>query len=291
MFVLLYPFARENVSSARKKTRVLQFGRALTHKKINLSHHVLSIDEGLCGGLIKNWGLAWWCGIFPVGPTFEDHPQIFSKKKVQPLGFYFWHLRLDLFKSLFCWWSWPYARVPFCRDKWQMYLQQRKHIFCNLGARWHKFLEFVPLWLNQKLSKTGDWPGDAAFSLRGQPLKITRKFSAKKKSSPLDSIFDTCASTSSSHFFVGEAEHMCLYPFASANISAALQAFHGGIYLLVITFVISELERQEKKWAVWPVILLSESTWVGLPHYRQTQIQLPVSKSSGKDSFSDAWPM
>jgi len=87
----------------------------------------------------------------------------------------------------------------------------------------------------------------------GQPLQITRKYSAKKRSkysakkrsSPLDFIFNTCASTSSSHFF-GEAEHMCLYPFARANVSSPLQAFHGGIFLLVITFVISELERQEK---------------------------------------------
>ena len=49
---------------------------------------------------IYGW-LAWWCDFFPVGPTFEDHPQVFGQKKVQPLGFYFWHLRLDLFKSLF----------------------------------------------------------------------------------------------------------------------------------------------------------------------------------------------
>ena len=47
-------------------------------------------------------------------------------------------------------------------------------------------------------------------------------------------------------FSAGEAEHLCLYPFAWANVSSAVQAFHGGIFLLVITFVISELEHQEK---------------------------------------------
>ena len=121
----------------------------------------------------------------------------------------------------------------------------------------------------------------------GQPLQITRKYSAKKRSSPLDFIFDTCASTSSSHFF-GEAEHMCLYPFARANVSSPLQAFHGGICLPVITFVISELERQEKmSSAAGDIIAQSESTWVGLPYYRQTQIQLPVSKRYWKSSFSD----
>ena len=45
------------------------------------------------------------------------------------------------------------------------------------------------------------WPGDATFPLWGQPLKIIRMYSAKKRSSPLDFIFDTCASASSSHLF------------------------------------------------------------------------------------------
>ena len=84
----------------QRNTCVLQFGRALTQKKLNLFHHVLYMDD-LPG----------------AGPTFEDHPQVFGQKK----------------------------------------------------------------------------------------------------SSPLDFIFDTCASASLNHFFlgVGEAEHMCLYPFAT----------------------------------------------------------------------------
>ena len=45
--------------------------------------------------------LTWWCDFFPVGPTFEDHPQVPGQKKVQSLGLYFWHLRLGLFKSPF----------------------------------------------------------------------------------------------------------------------------------------------------------------------------------------------
>ena len=64
---------------------------------------------------IYGW-LAWWCDFFPVGPTFEDHAHVFRQKKVQPLGFYFWHLRLGLFKSPF-WlvklnmWYQPFART------------------------------------------------------------------------------------------------------------------------------------------------------------------------------------
>jgi hypothetical protein len=45
------------------------------------------------------------------------------------------------------------------------------------------------------------WLGDAIFFLWGQPLKIIRMHSTKKRSSPLEFIFDPCASASSSHLF------------------------------------------------------------------------------------------
>ena len=91
---------------------------------------------------IYGW-LAWWCDVFPVGPTFEDHPHVFSQKKVQPLGIYFWHLRLGLFKSPF--WL---VKLNICGCsllQGQMYVQQKTcvlHVFAC--ARWHKILEFVP---------------------------------------------------------------------------------------------------------------------------------------------------
>ena len=48
------------------------------------------------------WMIGLEMRLFSCGPIFEDYPQAFSqKKKVQPRGFYFWHLRLGLFKSLF----------------------------------------------------------------------------------------------------------------------------------------------------------------------------------------------
>ena len=71
---------------------------------------------------IYGW-LAWWCDVFPVGPTFEDHPHVFSQKKVQPLGIYFWHLRLGLFKSPF--WL---VKLNICGCsllQGQMYVQQK----------------------------------------------------------------------------------------------------------------------------------------------------------------------
>jgi hypothetical protein len=92
---------------------------------------------------IYGW-LTWWCDFFPVGPAFEDHPQEFGQKKVQPLGFYFWHLRLGLFKSpFFGWWSWTYVVVPLLQG--QMYFQKKNDCFA-IWARWHKILEIDPTW-------------------------------------------------------------------------------------------------------------------------------------------------
>ena len=79
---------------------------------------------------------------FSCGASLWRSSARIRPKKVQPIGIYFWHLRLGLFKSsIFGWWSWTYVVVPLLQG--QMYFHQ-KHIFCNLGARWHKILEFVP---------------------------------------------------------------------------------------------------------------------------------------------------
>ena len=125
MFVLsLYStlFAGTNIISSAKNTCFAIWVHVDT-KFLNLSHHVLFIGEGLCGRLMKNWGLTFSCG-------------------------------------------------------------------ANL------------------------WRSSAS-----------NKYSAKIRSSPLDYIFDTCASTSSSHCFsVGEAEHMCFYPFARTSVSSVKNA-------------------------------------------------------------------
>ena len=82
------PFARTNVFSAKKNACFAI--RARWHKILEF---VPSCP--ICG-----W-LAWRCDFFPVGPTFEDYPASIQSKKVQPLGFYFWPLRLGLLKSFF----------------------------------------------------------------------------------------------------------------------------------------------------------------------------------------------
>ena len=160
---------------------------------------------------IYGW-LTWWCDFFPVGSAFEDHPQEFGQKMVQPLGLYFWHLRLGLFKSpFFGWWSWRYVVVPFCKDKC---IFSKKHMCCNLRARWHKILEFVPScpicgWLA--------WWCD--FFPVGPTFEDHPQVFSQKRSSPLNFIFDTCASASWSHLFWLVKLNICgCTPFARTNV-------------------------------------------------------------------------
>ena len=100
---------------------------------------------------------------------------------------------------------------PFCMDK--CIFRKKNACFAVWPHAGTKFFN-----LSHHFLPMDGWPGDAIFFLWGQPLKIIHKNSAKKRSSPLDFIFDTCASASSSHLFlIGEAEHMWLYPFARTN--------------------------------------------------------------------------
>ena len=115
-------------------------------------------------------------------------------KKVQPLGIYFWHLRLGLFKSPFLvgeaehMWLQPFARTNLFSAK--------SHLFCIVGAHWHKILDFVPSfpicgWLA--------WWCD--FFPVGPTFEDHQHVFSQKRSSPLELIFDSCASASSGHLF------------------------------------------------------------------------------------------
>ena len=68
--------------------------------------------------------------------------------------------------------------------------------FCERVGVDTKFLN-----LSHHFLSMDGWPGDATFFLWGQPLKIIRRYSAKKGSAPWNLFFDTCASASSSHLF------------------------------------------------------------------------------------------
>ena len=188
------PFAWTNVSSGNNACFAIW--PHVGTKFFNLPHHFLSMDGWPGDAIFFLWGQ-------PLKIIHKNS----AKKKVQPLGFYSWHLRLGLFKSpFFGWWSWTYVVVPLLQG--QIYFQKKKTVL-QFGRIDTKFLNS-----SHHVLSEDDWPGDATFFPVGQPLRIIRKYSIKKRSSPLDFIFDTCASASSSHLFlVGEAEHMWLYPF------------------------------------------------------------------------------
>ena len=84
----LYPFARTNAISAKK------------HMFCNLGARWHKILEFVPSCPISGW-LAWWCDFFSCGANLWRSSASIQSKKVQPLGFYFWPLRLGLLKSLF----------------------------------------------------------------------------------------------------------------------------------------------------------------------------------------------
>ena len=130
-----------------------------------------------------------------------------AKKKSSPLGFIF-----DTRAFTFCWWNWPFVFVPFCRDKCVF---SGTHVFCSLGARWHK----KKLNLFHHVLYMDDLPG------AGPTFEDHPQVFGQKKSSPLDFIFDTCASASSNQFFFGGwwSWTYVPVPFCNANVYSALQ--------------------------------------------------------------------
>ena len=109
----LYPFCKDKCIF-RKKTPVLQFGRVDT-KFLNSSHHVLSVDDWPGDATFFLWANLW-----------RLSRKYSVKKKVQPLGFYFWHLRLGLFKSLF--WLVKLNMYVCTLLQGQMHFQQKTYV-------------------------------------------------------------------------------------------------------------------------------------------------------------------
>ena len=165
-------------------------------KFFNSSHHFLSMDG--------------WPGdatFFLWGQPLKIIPQVFSQKKEQPLGFYFWHVRLGLLKSpFFGWWSWTYVAVPFCKDKC---IFSKTHMFCNLGARWPQ-----NSWIRPIMSYL--WMIGLVMRLFSCGANLWRSSASieSKKVQPLEFYFwHVRLGLLKSPFLVGEAEHMWLYPF------------------------------------------------------------------------------
>ena len=160
----LHPFGWTNVFSA--KNMCFAFWARVDTKLLNLSHHFKSMDG--------------WPGdatFFPCGANLWRSSACIKPKKVQPLGIYFWHLRLGLFKSPF--WL---VKLNICGCSLllgQMYFQPK--IMCF--ALWAR-VDTKLLNLSHHVLSMDGWPGDATFSLLGQPLKIISMYSAKKGPAP-----------------------------------------------------------------------------------------------------------
>ena len=88
-----------------------------------------------------------------------------------------------------CWRSWTYVICVCTLSHGQIYFQQKNMCFAFWARVDTKFLN-----LSHPLLSMDGWPGDATFFLWGHVF-------SQKRSSPLEFIFDTCASASSSHFF------------------------------------------------------------------------------------------
>ena len=89
----------------------------------------------------------------------------------------------------------------------QMYVQQKNQCFgfCERVGVDTKFLN-----LSHHFLSMDGWPGDATFFLWGQPLKIIRRYSAKKGSAPWNLFLTPAPRPLQVTFLVGEAEHMWL---------------------------------------------------------------------------------
>ena len=160
-----------------KKNLCFGFWARVDTKFLNLSHHVLSVDG--------------WPGdatFFLWGQPLKIIRRYSAKKGPAPWNLFLTPVPRPLQVTFFGWWSWTYVVVAFCKDKCMF---SKKNLCFGFWARVGVDTKFLNL-SRHFLSMDG-WPGDATFFLWGQPLKIIRMYSAKKRSRPLEFIFDTCA--------------------------------------------------------------------------------------------------
>ena len=188
----------------RKKTPVLQFG------------HTLEQNSSICPSISYLWMVDLVMRFFFLwGQPLKIIHENSAKKRSSPLDFIFDTCASASSSHLFLVGEaehmWLY---PFCKDK--CIFRKKKRLFCNLGARWHKILEFGP---SCPISGWLAWWCDI-FPV-GQPLKIIRKYSVKKGPAPWILFLTPAPRPLQVTFLVGEAEHVCLYPFARTTIFSA----------------------------------------------------------------------
>ena len=162
-----------------KKTCVLDFGRALA----------LTQNSWICPIISYLWMVGLVMRLFSCGANLWRSSAGIQPKKVQPLGIYFWHVRLGLFL----------VKLNICGCsllQGQIYFQQKNLCFAFWARVDTKFLNLF----HHVLSMDG-WPGDATFFLWGQPLKIIRRYSAKRGPAPWNLFLTRAPLASSSHLF------------------------------------------------------------------------------------------
>ena len=198
----LYPFARTNVFSAENKC----FGiwARIDTKFLNSSHHVLSMDDRPGDATFFLCGASLWRSSTSIWPKKGPAPWIlFLTPAPRPLQVtFFWLVKLNICGCTLL--------------QGQMYFQQNTRVLqfgraLTQNSWIHPIMSY--LWMiglvmrlfscgaNLWRSSTSIWPkkGPAPWILfltpAPRPLEVT--------------------------FLVGEAEHMCLYPFAWTNVFSA----------------------------------------------------------------------
>ena len=176
-------------------------------KFLNSSHHVLSLDD--------------WPGdatFFPVGPTFEDHPQVFGQKGPAPLILFLTpapRLLEVTVLHFFGWWSWTRVPVPFCKDKCiftkSMCLAEQFWRALTQNSWIRPIMSY--LWMIGLMMRL--------FSCGANLWRSSASIQPKKGPAFWISFLTPALRPLQITFLVGEAEHVCLYSFARTNIFSA----------------------------------------------------------------------
>ena len=122
--IYVYSFAWTNVSSVKNTCFAIR--ARVDTKFLNLSHHVLSMDDWPGDANLFPCGANLWRSSANIQPKQGPAPWIlFLTSAPRPL-----QVTVSLLVKL---------NISMCPFFWDKYIFSKKHMFCNLGARWHNF--------------------------------------------------------------------------------------------------------------------------------------------------------
>ena len=185
-----------------KKNCVLNFGRALTQ------------NYWICPIVSYLWMVGLVMRLFPVGPTFEGHPHVFSHKRSSPLDFIFDTWASASSSHLFGWWSWTYVVVDFFNHKC-MFSQKSCVLHCGRALIQNYWICPIMsyLWMVGLVMRL--------FSCWANLWRSCACIQAEKGPAPWILFLTPAPRPLQVTFLVGEAEHMWLQPFARTNVFSA----------------------------------------------------------------------